>query len=274
MKTWFITGCAEGGLGYCIAEAALEAGDQVVATSRHPEQVAALVKEYGKRVLSLQLDVTSDDGVHQAVAQTVEHFGSLDVLVNNAGYAYRSAVEEGEEEKIRQIYETNLFAPLHLMQAVLPIMRQQKGGTIVNITSIAAVSAAVGSAFYASTKAALELLSDGLRKETDQLGIRVMIVEPGALRTQFRRNLQESAKRLNAYEKTAWQTRPEIVRQQAPEQGDPRKAGRVIVQVVNQEQVPLRLQIGSDSVAFARARYAERLAEINQYETLSRQTDF
>lgn len=274
MKTWFITGCAEGGLGYCIAEAALEAGDCVVATSRHPEQVAALVKRYEERVLPLQLDVTSADGVRQAVAQAVERFGSLDVLVNNAGYAYRAAVEEGEEEKIRQIYEINLFAPLHLMRVVLPIMREQQSGTIVNITSIAAVSAAVGSAFYASTKAALELLSDGLRKEAEPLGIRVMIVEPGALRTHFRRNLQESPIRLNAYEKTAWQTRPEIVRQQAPEQGNPRKAGRLIVRVVNQKRLPMRLQVGSDSVAYVRARYAERLSEVDQYEALSHQTDF
>lgn len=273
-RIWLITGCSQGGLGHAMAKAALEAGDKVAAGTRHLEQVQDLTETYGDRVLPLELEVTSLPSIRKGIQQALGTFGRLDVLVNNAGYAYRAALEEGEEEKIRQLYEINLFGPLHLMQEVLPVMRKQQEGTIVNISSIAAVSAAVGSSFYASTKAALELLSDGLRKEVSSLGIRVMTVEPGAFRTHFRGNLQESNTRLKAYADTAWKTRPEVVRQSAPEEGNPEKAGQAIVQVVHEKEIPLRLQLGSDSVDFARARYAERLAEVDKYEKLSRSTDF
>ncbi|WP_278674322.1 SDR family oxidoreductase [Acidaminococcus fermentans] len=273
-KIWLITGCSQGGLGHAMAKAALEAGDKVAAATRHPEQVRDLVEAYGNRVLPLELEVTSLPSIRKGIQQALGTFGRLDVLVNNAGYAYRAALEEGEEEKIRQLYEINLFGPLHLMQEVLPVMRKQKEGTIVNFSSIAGVSAAVGSSFYASTKAALELLSDGLRKEVSSLGIRVMIVEPGAFRTHFRGNLQESNTRLKAYADTAWKTRPEVVRKSAPEEGNPEKAGQVIVQVVHQQEVPLRLQLGSDAVDFVRKCYADRLAEVEQYESLARTTDF
>lgn len=274
MKVWLITGCSKGGLGYYMTKAALDRGDSVVAASRHPETLQPLVDEYGDRVRPYALDVTSAEQDKKAVRQVMDWFGRLDVLVNNAGYAYRSAVEEGEEDKVRQLYEVNFFAPLRLMQLVLPIMRKQKSGTIVNISSIAGVSSGMGSSFYASSKAALELLSDGLRKEAGPLGIRVMIVEPGGMRTHFRQNLKESGTRLNAYADTAWKTRPENVKNMTPEIGDPEKAGKVIVQVVNQKEVPLRLQIGSDSVRFVRQCYAERLAEVDKYEALSESTDF
>lgn len=274
MKVWFITGCSKGGLGYYMTKAALDRGDSVVAASRHPETLQPLADKYGDRVRPCALDITSAEQDKKAVRQAMDWFGHLDVLVNNSGYAYRAALEEGEEDKIRQLYEVNLFAPMRLMQLVLPIMRRQKSGTIVNISSISAISSGLGSSFYASSKAALELLSDGLRKEAAPLGIRVMIVEPGGMRTHFRQNLKESGIRLNAYAETAWKARPENVPHMTPEIGDPEKAGKVIVQVASQKEVPLRLQIGSDSVAFVRQCYADRLAEVDKYEALSDSTDF
>ncbi|MGN0953835.1 SDR family oxidoreductase [Dialister sp.] len=274
MKVWFITGTAPGGLGYYTAKAALEAGDSVAAASRHPEELSELAEQYGNRLLPVHLDVTDAGEAEERIRQTLDSFGRIDVLVNNAGYAYRAALEEGEEKQIREMYEVDLFAPLRLMRLVLPVMRKQKTGTIINITSIAAVSAAVGSSFYASAKAGLELLSDGLRKEAAPLGIRVMIVEPGALRTHFRDNLLESDERLQAYEKTAWQTRPEKVRKEAPEMGDPAKAGAVIVSMAGRDEVPLRFQVGSDSVEYVRKCYADRLIEVGRYEEESVKSDF
>lgn len=227
MKTWFITGCSKGGIGYEIARTALEAGDKVALTARNPQKFKDLAQEFPKSSVSLSLDVTSQDSIKKALAEAYESFGKIDILVNNADYAYRSAVEEGEEEEIRKIYETNLFGPLHLIQEVLPMMREQKSGTIINFSSISAVASGVGSAFYASAKAGLELLTDGLKKEVEPLSIRAMIVEPGAFKTPFHTSsLKESSIRIEDYKDTAWKTRPENLNEDNhPLNGDPVKAG-------------------------------------------------
>lgn len=184
MKTWLITGCSSG-IGKGIAKAVLESGDQAIVTARNKDKVMDIVEAYPETALAVSLDVCSQDSIKNAVKEAYDKFGTIDVLVNNAGYGYRSAVEEGEIEAVQTLYQTNLFGPIELIKAVLPKMREQKSGYILNVTSIAAARSAVGSGYYASSKAALELLTNGLMKELAPLGIKAMVVQPGAFRTRF-----------------------------------------------------------------------------------------
>lgn len=165
MKTWLITGCSSG-IGAGIAKAVLKSGDQAVVTARNKEKVQDIVNQYPKRALAVSLDVTDNESIQNAVKEANEKFGTIDVLVNNAGYGYRSAVEEGEVEAVQTLFQTNLFGPIELIKAVLPAMRAQKSGAILNVTSIAAARSAIGSGYYASSKAALELLTNGLAKRS------------------------------------------------------------------------------------------------------------
>lgn len=276
MKTWFITGCSKGGIGYEIAKAALENGDKVALTGRNTDKFKDLSEKFPNSSMSLVLDVCKKDHIKKSVSKVKEKFNRIDILVNNAGYAYRSAIEEGEDEEIRKLYETNLFGPVYLIKEVLPIMRDQNAGTIINFSSISAVESGLGSAFYASSKAGLELLSDGLRKEVGDLGIKVMIVEPGAFNTKFHTtSLKESNIRIKDYKNTAWKTRPENLNEENhPLNGDPVKAGKLIANIVDKKDLPLRLQLGSDSVSFVKNNYQKRLDEVKLYENLSKKTDF
>ena len=153
MKTWLITGCSSG-IGKGIAKAVLESGDQAIVTARNKGKVMDIVEAYPETALAVSLDVCSQDSIKNAVKEAYDKFGTIDVLVNNAGYGYRSAVEEGEIEAVQTLYQTNLFGPIELIKAVLPKMREQKSGYILNVTSIAAARSAVGSGYYASSKAA------------------------------------------------------------------------------------------------------------------------
>lgn len=204
MKTWLITGCSSG-IGAGIAKAVLKSGDQAVVTARNKEKVQDIVGQYPDRALAVSLDVTDNSSIHNAVKEAEARFGRIDVLVNNAGYGYRAAVEEGEPEAVNTLFQTNLFGPVELIKAVLPGMRERKSGAILNVTSIAAARSAVGSAYYASSKAALELLTNGLMKELAPLGIKVMVVQPGAFRTRFYDG--ESLQGTKAFCFTLWRLR-------------------------------------------------------------------
>ena len=182
MRTWFITGCSTG-FGKSLAKAVLDAGEQAVITARRLESLSDF--EGKENSLLLSLDVTDAAQIADAVQKAVERFGQIDVLVNNAGYGLRGAVEEADDEEIGRVFNTNFFGPLKLIQAVLPYMREKRSGVILNFSSIAAFRTAEGSAYYGATKAALESLSTGLRKEVAPIGIQVMIVEPGPFRTDF-----------------------------------------------------------------------------------------
>ena len=184
MSIWLITGCSSG-LGKGIAQAVLKRGEKAAITARDPEAVEALAREYPSQALPLKLDLNDRESMRLAVEKTCEHFGTIDVLVNNAGHGYRAAVEESEPEKVEELFDTNFFAPAELMKMVLPVMRKQRRGTIVNVTSIGAVRGALGNGYYSAAKGALELLTEALAKETEHLGIRTMLVEPGAFRTNF-----------------------------------------------------------------------------------------
>lgn len=184
MKTWLITGCSSG-IGRGIAKAVLKKGDNAVVTARDTSKIADLVDQYPNTALGVALDITKKESISAAVKQAQERFGTIDVLINNAGYGYRSSVEEGDIDDVNLLFNTNFFGPIELIKEVLPQMRANKNGAIVNVSSIAAVRSGVGSGYYAASKAALELMTDGLAKELKPLGIKVMIAQPGSFRTNF-----------------------------------------------------------------------------------------
>lgn len=250
MQTWLITGCSSG-LGRGFAKAVLKSGDQVIVTARRVETLKDLVDAYPEQALALSLDVTKEEDIKNAVEKGLERFGTIDVLINNAGYGYRAAVEEGVPKEVDQLFQTNLFGPIALIKAVPSIMRKNHRGTIANVSSIAALGAALGSGYYAATKSALESISEALYGETKDLGIHVMIIEPGAFRTNFAgTSLKESSVELGDYEKTAGTRRIRNDHTDGTQQGDPDEAGRVLVDLVHSGKMPLRLLLGSDAQAY------------------------
>ncbi len=273
-RTWFITGCSTG-FGRAIALAALERGDNVVATARDSASLRELSAAHPGRVLPLDLDVTDAERVRSAVAQAIERFGAIDVLVNNAGYGYRSAVEEADPADVAELFDTNLFGPIELIKSVLPGMRARRSGAIVNISSVAAVFSFPGSGYYSATKFALEGLSEGLRKEVEPLGIRVLLVEPGAFRTDFAgRSLRQSAVPIDDYAATAGVRRKEHDHSSGAQPGDPDRAAQAIIAAVEGPEPPFRLVLGSDAVDLVRAALLARLAELDAGEATGREADF
>ena len=275
MRTWLITGCSEGGIGAGIAKAVLAHGDCAVVTARSTAKVESIVKEYPETSLAVALDVTRQESIDAAVAAARERFGQIDVLVNNAGYCYRSSVEEADRAGVDLMYETNLFGPIALIKAVLPEMRARKSGAIVNVSSIGAVRTGAASGYYASTKAALELMSEGLAAEVKPLGIKVMIVEPGAFRTHFYdSSLKGASLTIGDYRDTAWKRSPENAVNQANQPGDPDKAGDVLIKALDAENPPLRLLLGSDALRVVKSALEARLQELETWADLSAQTDY
>lgn len=274
-KTWFITGCSEGGIGAGIAKEVLKRGYNCVVTARSLTKVETIVKDYPDTALALVLDVTNRESIERAIQSAIERFGKIDVLVNNAGYAYRSSVEEAKDEGMLTMYNTNLFGPIHLIQQVLPYMRKEKSGVIINISSIGAVRTGAASGFYASSKAALELLSDGLRAEVEPLGIKVMVVEPGSFRTHFYdSSLKGSDNVIDAYKNTAWKRSVAENFNQKQQPGDPDKCGAVIIDAIEKNNTPFRLLLGSDAVRIVRTSLQARLEEIENWEMESIKTDY
>lgn len=274
MQTWLITGCSSG-LGRGFAKAVLKSGDQVIVTARRIETLKDLADAYPEQVLALSLDVTKEEDIKNAVEKGLERFGTIDILINNAGYGYRAAVEEGVPKEVDQLFQTNLFGPIALIKAVLPIMRKNHCGTIVNVSSIAALGAALGSGYYAATKSALESIAEALYGETKDLGIHVMIIEPGAFRTKFAStSLKESSVELAYYEKTAGTRRIRNDHTDGTQQGNPDEAGRVLVDLVHTGKMPLRLLLGSDAQAYGKSQLTARLDEYKAWEVTSNRTDF
>lgn len=274
-KTWFITGCSEGGLGAAIARCALEAGNNVVVTARNTEKVMGIIRDFPDTAFPAALDVTDQESIKAAVAKAVEHFGGIDVLVNNAGYCYRASVEESEDAEVMKMFQTNLFGLIAMVKEVLPVMRHQHSGTIINFSSIAALRAHPASAFYASSKAAVELISDGLRKEVEPLGIQVMVVEPGAFRTNFfSSSLKGAQMKITDYKDTAWKRYPENALDQRDQPGDPQKAGGILLQVMQSRKLPFRLLLGRQAVKIVSQEYQERMEEIEAWKYISETADF
>lgn len=274
MTTWLITGCSSG-IGRGIAKAVLKHGDNAIVTARNISTVADIVENYPDTAIAVPLDITNKESIADAVKAAADNFGGIDILVNNAGYGYRSSVEEGEEESVNLLFNTNFFGPIELIKQVLPYMRAQKNGAILNVSSIAAARSGVGSGYYAASKAALELMTDGLMKEVAPLGIKVMTVEPGAFRTKFYdTSLKGTQKQIEDYAETAWKTRKENIVDNQDQPGDPDKAGEVIYETMKKENLPKRLLLGSDAVKIVSAEMKERLQEIEDWSAVSKQTDY
>jgi NAD(P)-dependent dehydrogenase (short-subunit alcohol dehydrogenase family) len=273
MATWLITGCSTG-LGRAFAEAVLAHGDSVVVTARDAAAVQDLADAYPDTALALPLDVTDDDQVTAAVAAAEDRFGGVDVLVNNAGYGYRAAVEEGEDGPVHQLFETHVFGMVRTMKAVLPGMRARRSGTIVTISSIGARLSPEGSGYYAAVKAAIEALTLSLRKEIAPLGLTAMVVEPGAFRTDFAgRSLTQAAEPIADYADTAGKRRKEVDTAHGTQPGDPAKAAAALIEAVRSDAPPFMLVLGNDaSDAFRGALDALR-DDADAWEHVSRGTD-
>ncbi|AMM20042.1 short-chain dehydrogenase [Frondihabitans sp. PAMC 28766] len=274
MSTWLITGCSTG-LGRHLAAAVLAAGHSAVVTARNVDAVADLQSQFPDSALAVALDVTDDSQVAAAVQAGIDRFGAIDVLVNNAGYGYRAAVEEGEVDAVQQLFDTHLFGSVATIKAVLPGMRARRSGSIVNVSSIGARISPPGSGYYSAVKAALEALSGSLAKEVEPLGIHVTVVEPGGFRTDFAgRSLTQSAEPIADYAETAGPRRIENDTVHGTQPGDPDKAATAIIGAVEAEKPPFMLILGDDALGGFRQGLQGLLDEADAWADVSRSTGF
>ena len=251
MKTWLITGCSSG-IGRGIAKAVLKKGDNAVVTARDTSKIADLVDQYPNTALGVALDITKKESISAAVKQA-----------------------QGDIDNVNLLFNTNFFGPIELIKEVLPQMRANKNGAIVNVSSIAAVRSGVGSGYYAASKAALELMTDGLAKELKPLGIKVMIAQPGSFRTNFYdTSLKGTKNKIDDYNETAGKTRKENVVNHKNQPGDPDKGGQVIVDTIEKDNYPFRLLLGSDATKIVASALEERIQEIETWKNISSQSDF
>ncbi len=266
-KVWFITGASRG-FGRIWAEAALRRGDKVAATARVLADVADLAEIHGEAVLPLALDVTNAHAVRNAVTKACGHFGRLDVVLNNAGYALVGAVEEADETDVRAEFDTNFFGALRVIQAALPILRRQRSGHIIGVSSVAGIVAGPVTGFYHASKFAFEAMHDSLAQEVKSFGIKVTLLEPGAYATSFASMASlRIAPTLEAYSAI----RAEVFAAGARTQfGDPQATVDAVLKIVDAENPPLRFFVGTEGLPSARAAFAERLATWEAWETLSR----
>lgn len=273
-SVWLISGCSTG-FGREIARVALERGARVAVTARRPESVADLVCAYPERAVKLALDVTDVSSINAAVADTIDTFGRLDVLVNNAGFGYVAAVEEGEDAAVRAMFEANFFGALALTRAVLPHMRERGGGHIINTSSLAGIMANPGTGYYSASKYALEGVMEALAKELAPLGIRVSSVQPGAFRTDWSgRSMQRSEKRLPAYKDHVHSRLDMIAEMDGKQPGDPARAAKIIVDLYAMEAPPAQLLLGAGALAAYRTKLSALQANIASWQELTLAADF
>ncbi len=271
-KVWFITGTSSG-FGRILAEEVLAKGERVVATARKPEVLQDLVEKYPDTARAVKLDVTNLEDVKNAVSEAVKEFGRIDVLVNNAGYALAGAIEETSNEQIRQQFDTNLFGVLNVTREALPVLRRQKSGHIVNISSVVGFSAFPSLGIYSASKFALEGISEALAAEVAPLGIKTTLVEPGPFytggveRAIFADNLLPEA-----YPVTT--QLPEAFREFSRTAGDPVKAVRVIIEAVEADDPPFRLPLGLPAFEAIEAKLEQVKQEISIWRTRAIDTNF
>ncbi len=273
MARWLVTGCSTG-FGREIARAALEAGHSVVVTARRAEAVQDLVEEFGDQAVAVALDVTDAGQITAAVAAGEQAFGGIDVLVNNAGHGYLSAVEEGEDAEVRKLFDVNYFGAVDMIKAVLPAMRARGAGHIVNISSMTGLVANPPNAYYSSTKFALEAVTEALATEVRPLGIRVTAIEPGAFRTDWAsRSMKETGTPIADYVDVA--ARKDLIKQFADHlPGDPRKVAEAVLMVTELEDPPLRLLLGRDVLKAMRDKIAAMSASIEEWKSVTKDVNF
>jgi len=272
-QTWFITGAASG-FGHAFAEHALALGHNVVATARDASRLADLVALAPDRVLATPLDVDAAGAAEAAVQAAVARFGRIDVLVNNAGYGVVGALEETSDAELRALMNTNFFGAMAVTRAALPVLRAQRSGAIVNISSLGGQLSFAGFSAYSASKFALEGASEALAQEVAPFGIKVLIVEPGQFRTQLAGSGMRHMPVIEAYQPVVGATREFAHSMHNTQAGDPRKAAVAIAKALQAENTPLRLPLGGDSVDAVRAHAQAMLKDMEAWEALSRSTDF
>lgn len=271
---WLISGCSVG-LGRAIANHVLAHGGRVVATARDPGTLSDLVADHTDRVLALALDVTQSAQIDVVVSRAIERFGCIDVLVNNAGYGYQSSVEEGEDVQIRRQFEVNVFGPFALTRAVLPHLRAQRSGHIVNVTSIAGLIGLPGSGYYAASKHAVEGWSDALTEECRPLGIGVTCVEPGPFRTNWAgRSLVQTPCAIPDYANTVGARLRSTQRADGRQSGDPARAAAAILAVTQTADPPRHLVLGRAGIEMVLQSSDRRRAQIDAWRQVGEGTDF
>lgn len=265
-KIWFITGSSRG-FGRVWTEAILKRGDKVAATARKLESIADLNEKYGENVLTLELDVTNHDQVKAAVEQAHTHFGKLDIIFNNAGYSLVGTIEEASIDEVRELYETNIYGPLAVIKAALPLLRKQGGGHILGTSSNLGHVTLPVIGYYCSSKWAFEAIHESLAEEVKSFGIKVTIIEPGAYATEF--GSQESLKfseGMDIYEEFKAGFFGQLT---TMERGNPEATPKAIFKVVDSENPPLRFFLGSHNLPWVKTSYEERLATWEAWETIS-----
>jgi NAD(P)-dependent dehydrogenase (short-subunit alcohol dehydrogenase family) len=271
-RVWLITGCSTG-FGRHLALAALAAGDRVMATARRAEQLTGLVAAGGDRARGITLDVTDSAAIDRAVAATVDAFGRIDVVVNNAGHGSVGAVEELTMPDLRALMDVMFFGAVTVTKAVLPHLRRQGGGAIVQISSMGGQLSMPGFGAYCAAKFALEGLSEAMAAEVAPFGVRVLIVEPGAFRTEFGGRRMHRSEPIAAYEVSTGPTRTAVDGMDGSQPGDPAKAAQAILAALDCDDPPLRLALGNDAVDAIRGHHEQLRADLDRWEKLSRSTD-
>ncbi|WP_016953698.1 oxidoreductase [Anabaena sp. PCC 7108] len=272
-KTWLITGASRG-FGAEIAKAVLAAGDRLIATARNQADLQQF--DTNKDVLILSMDVTDEAQVKAAIATSLEKFGQIDVLVNNAGFGLLGAIEECSTEEVESVYHTNVFGLLNVTRAVLPTMRQHRSGHIINLSSIGGYRSYPGWGIYGSTKFAVEGITEALHYELAPLGIHATVVEPGFFRTNFLdgSSLRQTKVQIPDYAETVGKTRDMAVERNYQQPGDPIKLAQAILEIVNTDKPPLRLPLGSDTLQAIAQKNTYVEQETAKWRTLSESTNY
>ncbi|SER47831.1 Short-chain dehydrogenase [Pseudomonas sp. NFACC02] len=275
MRTWLITG-ANRGLGYEIAKSALLQGDQVIATARNVKHLHEKFEGFHPRVLTLSLDVTDSTSISLAIDKGVKQFGQIDILVNNAGFGQLGPFEQISEQAVERQFQTNVFGVFAVTRAVLPIMRSQRSGHIISITSLAGLKGMGGSSIYCASKFAVEGWSEALREEVDQFGIKVSLVEPGQFRTDFldKTSVQYADTWMDEYADYAQAQRSRLDAVSHQQLGHPEKLGAAVLALVDAKSPPTRLPLGSDAYAVLIKRSEQQRLEAQAWRELSLSTDF
>ena len=272
-KTWLITGASRG-LGRALAEAVLEAGDRLIATARDPASLAALEQRHGEAVSVAALDVTDPAAAEAAVRLAVERFGGLDVLVNNAGYGDVGSVEDTALDDFRRQIEANLFGTIIVTKAAIPVMREQRRGHIIQVSSVGGRLGASGRAAYSAAKWGVEGFSEVLAQEMALIGVKVTIVEPGGFRTDFAGSSTSLKPGRPEYDAVVGAAARRQAEYDGRQPGDPRKAAQAILRLAAEAQPPLRLPLGSDALAAIAAADRGRLQMLEAWRDLSASTDY
>ena len=271
---WLISGCSTG-FGREIAISALEAGDMVAVTSRNTEDIRDICNKYPSTSVALNLDVTYTDQIIECVRNVISKFGRIDVLVNNAGYGYLSAIEEGEGEEVSKLFNTNFFGALELTKQVLPVMRNQKFGRIINNSSQAGLMANPGTGYYSASKFALEGLMEALDKEVRPLNIFVTSVQPGAFRTDWSgRSMKKSKINITDYDEHVRSRIKMIAEIDGKQPGDPKKAAKIIFDLTRYEDPPNKLLLGAGVLSAYREKLDHIEKDLDTYESITLSADF